>query len=75
MMTTFHVLIKVNANCNILEIGLTYLLAVIIETILKLTEPNCYLQYSNTSIEEHFLDNVRRLSLFLFSELTPSSFA
>ena len=30
---------KVNANCNILEIGLTYLLAVIIEAILKLTEP------------------------------------
>jgi hypothetical protein len=38
LMTTFHV-IKVNANCNILEIGLTYLLAVIIEAILKLTEP------------------------------------
>ena len=37
-MTTFHVL-NVNANCNILEIGLTYLLAVIIETIPKLTEP------------------------------------
>jgi hypothetical protein len=37
-MTTFHVL-KVNANFNILEIGLTYLLAVIIEAILKLTEP------------------------------------
>jgi hypothetical protein len=37
-MTTFHVL-KVNANNNILEIGLTYLLAVIIEAILKLTEP------------------------------------
>ncbi len=34
---------KVNANCNILEIGLTYLLAVIIEeAILKLTEPLFY---------------------------------
>jgi putative transposase len=32
LMTTFHVL-KLNANCNILEIGLTYLLAVIIEAI------------------------------------------
>jgi hypothetical protein len=38
LMTTFHIR-KVNANCNILEIGLTYLLAVIIEAILKLTEP------------------------------------
>jgi hypothetical protein len=35
-MTTFHVL-TVNANCNIFEIGLTYLLAVIREAILKLT--------------------------------------
>ena len=33
-MTTFHVL-NVNANCNILEIGLTYLLAVIMEAIFK----------------------------------------
>jgi hypothetical protein len=45
-MTTFHVL-NVNANCNILEIGLTYLLAVIIEAILKLTEP---LKFSKTII-------------------------
>ena len=44
-MTTFHVL-NVNANCSILEIGLTYLLAVITEAILKLTEPK--------KISEHF---------------------
>jgi hypothetical protein len=47
-MTTFHV-IKVNANCNILEIGLTYLLAVIIEAILKLTEPSIHIFFGLVS--------------------------
>jgi hypothetical protein len=62
LMTTFHV-IKVNANCNILEIGLTYLLALIIDG------GNSYVNRADSSPHHYYLVF---LSNLLFSSLQPS---
>jgi hypothetical protein len=69
-MTTFHV-IKVNANCNILEIGLTYLLAVIIEAILKLTEPRIS---SNRLLDEIVIKIINKVYISSRTRLSNTLF-